>query len=182
MKVLWAVIIIALAGLGYWYSQPIKPISDADVNQVVPVITLQDILEASDLLAGVKLAVKQHDKATIKQWLEKATTLAKEAGLGQEDINYLQSDLAVNYLEFHAKRSLFNDAVEQTYYSLEDIEPLKVQYPEAQDLFVKAEQLIAARNAIIQQIANELAAGKNTDEQTLAAARQLWKQRFIPSK
>jgi hypothetical protein len=178
MKVLWAAIIIVLAGLGFWYSQPSEQVTDTDVNQVVPVISRQDILEASDLVAGVKLAVRQQDDAAVKQWLEKAITLAKEAGLPQEDISYLQSDMAVNYLEFHAKRSLFNDAVEQAYYDLYDIEPLKIQYPEAQDLFAKADQLVADRDKIIQQIAAELAQGENTDEQTLQAARQLWKQRF----
>jgi hypothetical protein len=178
MKVLWAAIIIVLAGLGFWYSQPSEQVTDTDVNQVVPVISRQDILEASDLVAGVKLAVRQQDDAAVKQWLEKAITLAKEAGLPQEDISYLQSDMAVNYLEFHAKRSLFNDAVEQAYYDLYDIEPLKIQYPEAQDLFAKADQLVADRDKIIQQIAAELAQGESTDEQTLQAARQLWKQRF----
>ena len=178
MKVLWAAIIIVLAGLGFWYSQPSEQVIDNDVNQVVPAISRQDILEASDLVAGVKQAVRQQDDAAVKQWLEKAIALAKEAGLPQEDINYLQSDMAVNYLEFHAKRSLFNDAVEQAYYDLYDIEPLKIQYPEAQDLFAKADQLVADRDKIIQQIATELAQGESTDEQTLQAARQLWKQRF----
>ena len=153
MKVLWAAIIIVLAGLGFWYSQPSEQVTDTDVNQVVPVISRQDILEASDLVAGVKQAVRQQDDAAVKQWLEKAIALAKEAGLPQEDISYLQSDMAVNYLEFHAKRSLFNDAVEQAYYDLYDIEPLKIQYPEAQDLFAKADQLVADRDKIIQQIA-----------------------------
>ncbi|MEP7702780.1 hypothetical protein [Paraglaciecola sp. 25GB23A] len=178
MKVLWAAIIIVLAGLGFWYSQPSEQVTDTDVNQVVPVISRQDILEASDLVAGVKQAVRQQDDAAVKQSLEKAIALAKEAGLPQEDISYLQSDMAVNYLEFHAKRSLFNDAVEQAYYDLYDIEPLKIQYPEAQDLFAKADQLVADRDKIIQQIAAELAQGESTDEQTLQAARQLWKQRF----
>jgi superfamily I DNA and RNA helicase len=178
MKVLWAAVIVVLAGLGFWYSQPSEPVTDTVVKQVVPVISRQDILEASDLVAGVKQAVKQQDDAALKQWLEKAIALAQEAGLPQEDINYLQSDMAVNYLEFHAKRSLFNDAIEQAYYALYDIEPLKIQYPEAQDLFAKADQLVAARDKIIQQIAAELARGENTDEQTLQAARQLWQQRF----
>lgn len=178
MKVLWAAIIIVLAGLGFWYSQPSEQVTDTDVNQVVPVISRQDILEASDLVAGVKQAVRQQDDAAVKQWLEKAIALAKEAGLPQEDISYLQSDMAVNYLEFHAKRSLFNDAVEQAYYDLYDIEPLKIQYPEAQDLFAKADKLVADRDKLIKQIAAELAQGEDTDEQTLQAARQLWKQRF----
>jgi superfamily I DNA and RNA helicase len=178
MKVLWAAIIIVLAGLGFWYSQPSEQVTDTDVTQVVPVISRQDILEASDLVAGVKQAVRQQDDAAVKQWLEKAIALAKEAGLPKEDISYLQSDMAVNYLEFHAKRSLFNDAVEQAYYDLYDIEPLKIQYPEAQDLFAKADQLVADRDKLIQQIAAELAQGEDTDEQTLQAARQLWKQRF----
>jgi hypothetical protein len=182
MKVLLAAVLVILLGLGVWYSPLNQQTAALTSNDSVAVISRQDILQATDLVAGVKLAVKQHDEAAVKKWLEKATELAIEAGLPQEDINYLKSDMAVNYVEFHAKRSLFNDAVEQAYYALYDIEPLKIQYPEAQDLFDKTDKLIADRDQIIQQIANELAQGQNTDEQTLEAARQLWKQRFTPTK
>ncbi|MDP5030443.1 hypothetical protein [Paraglaciecola sp.] len=182
MKVLLAAMIIVLAGLGFWYSQSSEDTTADDVNQVLPVITRQQILQASDLVAGVKQAVKQNDKAAVKAWLVKATDLAKEAGLPEDDIHYLQSDMAINYLEFHAKRSLFNDAVEQAYYALYDIEPLKIQYPEAQDLFAKADQLIAQRDEIIEQIAAELSSEQHTKEQTLAAARQQWKARFAANQ
>lgn len=182
MKVLVAAVIVMLAGLGWWYLQQPGPGAPTPVHESVPVISRQDILGASDLVAGVKLAVKQQDSAALRQWLEKATALAIEAGLPEEDIHYLQSDMALNYLEFHAKRTLFQDAVEQAYYALYDIEPLKIEYPEAQDLFAKTDKLIADRDQIIQQIASELAQGAKPDDPSLEAARQLWKQRFAPTK
>jgi len=87
-------------------------------------------------------------------------------------------DKAKNYLLFGAKRSLFNEAVEQAYYALDDIETVKNRYPEAQDLFADADKLISARDSIIRQIATELAVGEQPDEQTLNAAGKLLKQRF----
>jgi hypothetical protein len=178
MKVLLAVfLLIAASGLIWFTNQSDEAALSTESTQL-PVISRQEILEASDLVAGIKQAVKQNNDKAIERWLEKAADLAKTAGLPQQDINYLQSDKAKNYLLFGAKRSLFNEAVEQAYYALDDIETVKNRYPEAQDLFADADKLISARASIIRQIATELAAGLQPEEQTLNAAGKLWKQRF----
>lgn len=180
MKVLLVVfILIAASGLIWFTNQSDEAALSTESTQL-PAISRQEILEASDLVNGVKQAVVQNDDQAVENWLEKAAELAKTAGLPEQDINYLESDKAKQYLVFQAKRSLFNDAIEKAYYAVEDIEAAKKHYPEARDLFVEADKLIVARDNIIQQIATELAAGEELDEQIMDAARKLWKQRFMP--
>ncbi|MFQ3197142.1 MAG: hypothetical protein ACI8R9_000354 [Paraglaciecola sp.] len=177
MKVLLAVfILIAASGLIWFTNQSDEAALSAESTRL-PVISRQDILGASDLIDGVKQALKQNDDKAIEHWLEKAAELAKTADLPQQDINYLESDEAKNYLLFGAKRSLFNDAVEHAYYALNDIEKVKKHYPEAQDLFAQADKLISDRDNIIQQIATELAGGEQPDEQKMDAAHALFKER-----
>jgi hypothetical protein len=178
MKVILAVfIVIAAVGLIWFTNQSDEAALSTESTQL-PIISRQEILEASDLLDGVKQAVVQNDDEAVEDWLEKAADLAKTAGLPEQDIDYLQSDKAQDYVVFQAKRSLFNDALEKTYYALDDIDALKTRYPEAQDLFAKADQLIVARDNIITQIATELAQGAQPDDKAMNEARMLWKQRF----
>lgn len=178
MKVILAVfILIAATGLIWFTNQSDEAALSTESTQI-PLISRQEILEASDLVDGVKQAVMQNDDKAIEDWLEKAADLAETAGLPEQDVNYFQSDMAESYVIFQAKRSLFNDAVEKAYYALDDIDAAKAQYPEAQDLFAEADQLITARNSIITQIATELAEDVQPDEQTMDEARKLWKQRF----
>ena len=134
-------------------------------NEDLPVISRQDILDASDLLDGVKQALAQDDEDMIDEWLSKAVDVAKSAKLPKQDISYLQSDMAKDYVIFHAKRSLFNDAVEQAYYALTSIDDIKTQYPEE-------------RNNILEQIASELANGEQLTDNHRDTARQQWIQRF----
>ncbi|MFT6897849.1 MAG: hypothetical protein ACJA13_002260 [Paraglaciecola sp.] len=179
MKVLLVVfILIAASGL-IWFTNQSDEAALSTESTRLPVITRQDILSASDLVEGVKQAVKEDDEKAIELWLEKAANLANTAGLPPQDVNYIESDKAKNYLLFGAKRSLFNDSVEQAYYTLDDIETVKSHYPEARDLFAQADKLFSDRDSIIQQIATELAGDEQPNEQIMDEARALFKERFV---
>ncbi|WP_158969541.1 hypothetical protein [Paraglaciecola sp. L3A3] len=176
MKSLFTIIIVITLVSVVWFIKQTNNSPQVVKETSFPVISREDILNATDLKAGVKLAVQQVNDQAISEWLEKASDLAEEAGLPAEDISYLQSNLAKKFVVFQAKRSLFNDAVEQAYYAIEDITPIKEQYPEAQDLFVKVDALLKKRNKLIEQIAKELAGDKPVDDEFLQAAQQQWKQ------
>ncbi|MFT4940453.1 MAG: hypothetical protein ACI88A_003508 [Paraglaciecola sp.] len=180
MKILLAMFIVVFAGGLIWFVNPPNNIVETPESTQLPVISRLDILHASDLIGGVKLAVAQNDTDAVDDWLEKAIDLAIIAKLSEEDLEYLQSDRARKYVVFHAKRRLFSDAVEEAYYALYDIESIKAQYPEALNLFADADQLISDRNKLIQQIAAELANGEQVNDRILLEAQQHWKQRFVP--
>ena len=176
-KIKYALAIVALLVVSLWLFYP-SDTNDAPQSDSLPVISRQDLLDATDVAAGVKQALVNQDQSAISHWLDKVAEVAVEAGLSDADIDYLRSDSAQRYVIFHAKRSLFNDALEQAYYQGMDIDALKAEYPEAQDLFARADQLIAKRNQLIQQIATELANGQTVSDAHLQAARQQWQQQM----
>lgn len=170
--VVLALFIVILVG---WFSYlSTSAINGEEELSSVPVITVMDILHARDLQAGVKQAVKANDSEAINGWLEQALSVAKAASLSQHDIDYLSSSQAYDYLVFNAKRQLFNDAFEARYYALEDISDLQTQYPEAKDLYERAEQLIEKRDAIIFQIATALSNNDAPTEIELEEAKKQW--------
>lgn len=181
MKVIVALLIIIAIGAALWFSNPSSQQQEhsSETQSLIPVITLEQILSASDLVQGVKQAMQHNDEKAIAKWLDKAVAVAKEAGLSKQDIDYLQSDAAKNYVIFHAERSQFNDAIERAYYTLLSIETIKEDYPQAKDLFTSADKLIAERDKLIEQIATELAGGTTPTDVDRQAARQQWVSRHV---
>ena len=146
---------------------------DQDASQV-PLITVMEILHASDLQQGVKQAVKNDDAEAVDSWIVQAREVGQAANLSSEDMDYLNSETAKDYVIFNAKRQLYNEAFEARYYALEEVETLKEQYPEAKDLFPRTDALIKKRDAIIQQIAVAISGNEQPDAAALEEARKQW--------
>lgn len=165
-------IVFAIAG---WFVYLAEDTDQRDqASAQVPVITLMEILHASDLQAGVKEAVKNGDKDAINQWMEQAQVVAEAGHLAQTHIEYLDSQQAYDYVVFNAKRQLFNEAFEARYYALEDMGNLKDEYPEAYDLFERTEALLEKRDAIIVQMAQALSGTNPPSDAALNEAKQRW--------
>jgi hypothetical protein len=165
-------IVFAIAG---WFVYLAEDTNQRDqASAQVPVITLMEILHASDLQAGVKEAVKNGDKDAINQWMEQAQVVAEAGHLAQTHIEYLDSQQAYDYVVFNAKRQLFNEAFEARYYALEDMGNLKDEYPEAYDLFERTEALLEKRDAIIVQMAQALSGTNPPSDAALNEAKQRW--------
>lgn len=173
---LLAAILVSMVGAWFVYLSV-----DASRTQTeetyIPVISVMEILSASDLRAGVKEAVKTGQLELVDEWLSKALVVAQAANLSQDDLDYLQSTHSRDYVIFNARRALFNDEFETRYVNLEGIDDLKAMYPEAQDLFPKAESLLEKRDSIIMQIATTLSPDSPPSEETIALAREQWKSR-----
>ncbi|MBD3584873.1 hypothetical protein HHX48_03870 [Salinimonas sp. HHU 13199] len=173
-KAIIALVIVAIGIVGYfvWLSD------ESAHDKPVPVITVMDILTASDLANGVKQAVANGNTDAVGEWLEKGHEVGVEAGLSQKDLAYLESDQAREYVIFNAKRDLFNEAFEKRYQQLKPIDDLKAQYPEASSMFAKADAIIKKRDEIIEKIALTLAEGQGITAQHREAARKLWQERY----
>ncbi|MEG3766435.1 hypothetical protein [Alteromonas sp. 14N.309.X.WAT.G.H12] len=172
------IILTSLVCLVGGYLIYLSYISSHHEEEAVVPFTVMDILHATDLENGIKEAVKQDNDQAISDWLEKAEDVAEQVGLPDSDLDYLRSSQAKNYVIFNAKRQLFNEEFEQAYYALEGIDGIKQRYPEAKDLFDRAETLLKKRDQIIEQIALTLSNGQTPDEEDLSAARALWQQRY----
>lgn len=172
------VIILVISGWFVYLSKSAGP----QINATQPVITVMDILHASDLTKGVKKAVREGDDEALNDWLEKAIEVARQAGLPQEDVDYLRSERAVSYVRFNARRALFNDAFEKRFYALQDMGELETQYPEAANLFEDAKALLKKRDDIIEQIALTLTGGAKPTEEDMENAKTLWRARYLEEK
>ena len=175
MKKALVVLVIIVAATFSWFAYLSVDADNRDQDAAqVPLITVMEILHASDLQAGVKQAVKNGNEEDIDAWMAQAREVGQAANLSPEDMEYLNSETAKDYVVFNAKRQLYNEAFEARYYALEEVETLKEQYPEAKDLFARTDALIEKRDAIIQQIAVAISGSEQPDEAALEEARKQW--------
>ena len=175
MKKALVVLAIIIAATFSWFAYLSVDADNRDQDAAqVPLITVMEILHASDLQAGVKQAVKNGNEEDIDAWMAQAREVGQAANLSPEDMDYLNSETAKDYVIFNAKRQLYNEAFEARYYALEDVESLKAEYPEAKDLFARTDALIEKRDAIIQQIAVAISGSEQPDEAALEEARKQW--------
>jgi len=169
------VLAVVIAAVFSWFTYLSLDADQRDQNAAeVPLITVMEILHASDLQEGVKQAVKNNNAEQVDSWMEQAREVGQAAKLSSEDMDYLNSETAKDYVIFNAKRQLYNEAFEARYYALEEVETLKEQYPEAKDLFARTDALIEKRDAIIQQIAVAISGSEQPDEAALEEARKQW--------
>ena len=175
MKKALVVLAVVIVAVFSWFTYLSLDADKRDQNAAeVPLITVMEILHASDLQEGVKQAVKNNNAEQVDSWMEQAREVGQAAKLSTEDMDYLASETAKDYVVFNAKRQLYNEAFEARYYALEDVESLKAQYPEAKDLFPRTDALIEKRDAIIQQIAVAISGSEQPDEAALQEARKQW--------
>lgn len=170
--ILFCVALIVCARLIFLSQQATQPAS-------APVITVIDILNASDLTEGVKQAVDANNQAAIDEWLDKALHVAQQAQLSEQDIEWLSSKQAKDYVVFNAKRDLFHDEFERRYINLQGIDDLKHTYPEASNMFDKAQTILEKRDDIIRSIATTVAQGAELTEQHFEQARDIWRERYL---
>ena len=175
MKKALVVLAIIIAAIFAWFAYLSLDADNRDQSAAqVPLITVMEILHASDLQQGVKQAVKEGNVEAVDSWMVQAREVGQAASLSSEDMDYLNSETAKDYVVFNAKRQLYNEAFEARYYALEDVESLKAQYPEAKDLFPRTDALIKKRDDIIQQIAVAISGDEQPDEAALKEARKQW--------
>ncbi len=132
-----------------------------------------DILHNDEFKETMQLAVRTNDRVLAKNMQQKALEVAEAAELPQVQRDLLAGERGLDYLWFIAKRQVFSEEVEKRFWNLQSIDDLKSQYPEAQDLFARSEQLIEQRDQQIQAIAVELAEGQPL-EAYLKQAQSQW--------
>ena len=174
-SLIFAVVFILcfVTGLGLWLKTAPDPRNYPDVE---PSITYLDILTNPEFVEILAIAVKNGDQQGVEMLQERALEIGEVAGLPEDQMALIRGQRGLSYLNYRAKRILFNQAFTYRFNNLMDISPLKRQYPEAADLYDKALDTVAKRDALIIDIAKVLA-GHEDYRGYLTQAQEEWKKR-----
>ena len=130
-------------------STSISITTEKDVAVAVPLLTLDELLNASDFQAGIRQAVINDDRVSLKDWQGQLLAVAKEVHLSLHDVNLISGERGLVFIEFEAKKQLFNDEFIERFITFESIDELIQKYPYLTGVHERALSLIAARDAAI---------------------------------
>ena len=103
--------LVAVCVIGYFIY-----LSDtSSESETVPVITVMDILHATDLQAGIKQAVIENDSEALATWMEKAAHVGEQAGLAANDMAYLNSQRSIDYVKRTDRKTRANHLTDCRY-------------------------------------------------------------------
>lgn len=155
--------------------------TESTQTEAVPVsgLTAMDLLNVTEVVKiafnAVKLAKQEELNALQRRLIDTATQL----NIAPQQLDFLRSSQAVDFMQFRAKRAWFNQEVEKRYYQLASLDGLLEQFPEARgDLYQEATNLIIDRDLIIFNMAKALAEAEDRiiTEQDIADAQVQWQK------
>lgn len=149
------------------------------MTQTVPVSTLtaMDLLNVEEVINTALSAVKHSQPQELIVLQGRLIDTAIKLNLVPQQLEFLRSTQASDFMTFRAKRALFNEEVQKRYYQLRSLDGLLEQFPEARgELYQDATTLIIDRDLIIFNMAKILAneKGRLVTEQDIADAQLQW--------
>lgn len=176
-KFLFGIVILALVtGLLFYGADESEPQIETAESNIPPSISYLDILNNPEFKSKMVSATRENNTDTLAELQEKAVQIGKAANLSPDEMALLSGEKGLRFMQFRAKRDMFLEEFTNHYNQLLPINTLKSRYPEAADMFDKADSMIAERDDNIIRIARQLA-GTDNVEPFLSQARQQWKDR-----
>ena len=140
-------------------------------------LSAMDLLNVQEVISAAFSAVKFTQPQALIALQERLIETAMQLNLAPQQIKFLRSAQAIDFLTFRAKRAWFNQEVEKRYHELHSLDGLLAEFPEARgQLYQEATKLIIDRDLIIFNTAKALASAESrlVTEQDIANARVQW--------
>jgi hypothetical protein len=146
----------------------------------VPLLSLSELMRASDFQEGIKQAVINDDLAALVYWQEQALLVASEAKLLPRELALISGEQGLVYIEYQAKKQLFNDSFVERFLYFQEIDSLINQYPYLTGLHERARKLVAERDALVLK-AIEILESDAYQGNARIAAEQQWRDYVLQS-
>lgn len=140
-------------------------------------LTALDLMNVQEVINRALSAVMFNESNKLILLQAQLLDTAKQLNLPPSQIDFINSPQALNFMKFRAKRAWFSQEVEKRYLNIQSLDGLLKQFPEAQgDLYQTATELIIQRDAIIFDIAKQLAGEqqRKVTEDDINAAKLAW--------
>ena len=140
-------------------------------------LSAMDLLNVQEVINTAFSAVKFTEPQALIALQERLIDTAMQLNLAPQQIKFLRSAQAIDFMTFRAKRAWFNQEVEKRYHELHSLDGLLAAFPEARgQLYQEATKLIIDRDLLIFNIAKALASAESrlVTEQDIANAQVQW--------
>lgn len=174
-------------GIMSWIAPDTEQSSTEEMSEALPPqLSIETLLNAVDVEAGLLTAVQQNNEAALKNWQNSLLSAAHEVGYDTEQLAFLQGRAGIDFLRFKGRRLWYHQEVETALYQGLAFEPIAAKFPESADLHSATQALFEKRNIILDEITKTLLEDAKQDTNSVPLsyetaseyALQLWQQQF----
>ncbi len=146
-----------------------------------PLLSLSELLAASDVKAGLALAAANKDKQALEDWQAALLLAADEVQLSNQERGLISGEMGLSYLEFEGMKTNYQAAFEDAFFNFEDVDRVYAQYPAFKNLHKQSKDIVVQRDALVSSVAKELETQGLDPDTALAEARRQW-QNFVTTQ
>lgn len=146
-----------------------------ELQAPTPLLTLSELLAASDLQDALAKAAEQGDKQVLTEWQNMLLEAADEVNLAQNERKLITGEQGLVFLEFQGMKVNYQRAFEEAFFNFGDVDAVYEKYPAFQQMHARSKQLVAERDALIASIAEELKQ-RNLEGDVVEQAKTQWQQ------
>lgn len=148
--------------------------------EISPLLTLQELLSASDVKQALANAAAANDIKALRLWQETLLSAASEVNLASRDRALIAGEQGLRYLEFQGIKTNYQTAFEDAFIEFEDVNKVYQDYPAFENLHKRSMTLVIQRDELVMKVAQELEASGFEGDADEEAKRQ-W-QNFFKSQ
>jgi hypothetical protein len=142
-----------------------------------PLLSLSELLNASDVKQALAIAAEQNDIDSLRMWQETLLDAADEVNLASNEVTLLSGERGLRYLAFQGMKANYQTAFERAFFAFEDVNQVYKDYPAFEDLHKRSSELVKQRDELVGKVSAELEASDFEGDAFEEAKRQ-W-QNFV---
>lgn len=136
--------------------QESPPQAISDPAQAEPLLTLQELLQASDVQVALAQAAREDDKEALKYWQKSLLSVADEVNLLKSERRLIEGPQGLKFLAFQGMKTNYQNEFERAFFDFEDVQAVYDKYPAFEDAHAQSKVLVQKRDALIDSVAAEL--------------------------
>ena len=159
--ILCAFLLCSCTGENNSINKPNKQSSAAQLEetsnkQAIPLLSLQELLQASDLKLALAQAAKEDDQEVFEFWQKSLLKVADEVNLLASERQLIEGKQGLVFLEFQGMKTNYKAEFEHAFFEFGDINAVYAKYPAFKNAHAQSKELVKKRDELINKVAEEL--------------------------
>jgi hypothetical protein len=142
-------------------------------KELPPMLSLGELMSASDVKYGLSEAAKRQDKEALAYWQLQLLTAADEVNMLASERALIEGEQGLTYLEFQGMKTNYQQEFEIAFFEFGDVSAVYQKYPAFENLHAQSRELVDKRDMLINSVADELKQ-QGFEGDTQQEARQQW--------
>jgi hypothetical protein len=124
----------------------------------LPLLSLSELLNASDVKQALAEAAANNDQETLLMWQENLLDAADEVNVLSKERKLISGAQGLQYLKYQGMKTNYQAAFKRAFIDFEDVDKVYSEYPAFINLHKRSSELVKQRDDLVAKVTEELEA------------------------